>query len=162
MASAKSSEDEKAAKERTSETRSSQDKNDDMLKDKYAELRMASVQIKQLQQQLEALDEKRQELENAMASLDELKGSQKKAKMLAPVTEGMFISATLDNNDELIVNVGGNVCVRKTIEEAKGMLKEKQQEISGYQESMLEELNRLTDQAAGLEAELGQMLQGKE
>lgn len=162
MANAKSSEDEKAAKERTSETRSSQNKNDDILKDKYAELRMASVQIKQLQQQLEALDEKRQELETAITSLDELKGSQKKAKMLAPITEGMFISATLDSSEELIVNVGGNVCVRKTVEEAKGMLKEKQQEISGYQESMLEELNKLTDQAAGLEAELGQMLQGKE
>ncbi|MBI2176080.1 prefoldin subunit alpha [Candidatus Woesearchaeota archaeon] len=162
MANAKNNEIEKPAKEKAKEISSSQNKKDELLKDKYAELRLASVQIKQLQQQLEALDEKRQELGNAITSLDELKGSQKKAKMLAPVTEGMFISATLDSSEELIVNVGGNVCVRKTVEEAKGMLKEKQQEISGYQESMLEELNKLTDQAAGLEAELGQMLQDKE
>ena len=135
---------------------------DEILKDKYAELRMASVQIKQLQQQLEALDEKRQELENAITSLDSLKGSQKKAKMLAPITEGMFVSATLESSDELIVNVGGNVCVRKTVEEAKGMLKERLQDVSGYQENMLEELNKLTDQAAGLEGELGQMMQEQE
>ncbi len=132
---------------------------DELLKDKYAELRMASVQIKQLQEQLEALYAKRQELETAITSLDELKGSQKKAKMLAPVTEGMFLSATLESNEELIVNVGGNVCVKKTIEEAKGMLKERLQDLSGYQESMLEELNKLTDQATGIEAELGQMMQ---
>ncbi len=135
---------------------------DDALKDKYAELRIASVQIKQLQQQIEALEEKRQELAAAMSSLDELKNAQKKTAMLAPITEGIFASATLDNNDELIVNVGGNVCVKKTVEEAKGMLKKKLQEISGYQESMLEELNRLTDQAAALESQLGQMLQSEE
>lgn len=135
---------------------------DELLKDKYAELRMASVQIKQLQKQLEALDEKRRELDNAITSLDELKGSQKKAKMLAPVTEGMFVSATLDSSEELVVNVGGNVCTKKTVEEAKGMLKEKLREISGYQESMFKELNKLTDHAATLEGDLGQMLQDKE
>lgn len=156
MANAKNSE---AAKEQVKENKSPKNSKDEILKDKYAELRLASVQIKQLQQQLEALDEKRQELETAMHSLDELKGSQKKAKMLAPVTEGMFISATLDSSEELIVNVGGNVCVKKTVEDAKGMLKERLLEVSGYQETMLEELNKLTDQAAGLESELGQMLQ---
>ena len=148
-----------SAKEQTKESGSQKNRNDEILKDKYAELRMASVQIKQLQQQLEALDEKRQELENAITSLDSLKSSQKKAKMLAPITEGMFVSATLDSGDELIVNVGGNVCVKKTVEEAKGMLKERLQEVSGYQENMLEELSKLTDQAAGIEGELGQMMQ---
>lgn len=147
------------AKDNTAKSPAKESSKDEMLKDKYAELRMASLQIKQLQEQLEALDAKRQELENAMTSLDELKGSQKKAKMLAPVTEGMFLSATLESNEELIVNVGGNVCVKKTVEQAKGMLKERLQELSGYQESMLEELNKLTDQATGIEAELGQMMQ---
>ncbi len=147
------------AKEQTKESGSQKNRKDEILKDKYAELRMASAQIKQLQQQLEALDEKRQELENAITSLDSLKSSQKKAKMLAPITEGMFVSATLDSGDELIVNVGGNVCVRKTVEEAKGMLKERLLEVSGYQENMLEELNKLTDHAAGIEGELGQMMQ---
>ena len=156
MASGKDSE---AAKHAKAEEGNSKD---DMLKDKYAELRIASVQIKQLQQQIEALEEKRQELGTAVSSLDELKNAQKKTAMLAPITEGIFASATLDNNDELIVNVGGNVCVKKTVDEAKGMLKEKLQEISGYQESMLEELNRLTDHAAALESHLGQMLQEQE
>ncbi len=162
MANAKNDKAEGPAKAQVKENKSPKNSKDEILKDKYAELRLASVQIKQLQQQLEALDEKRQELDNAITSLDELKNSQKKAKMLAPITEGMFISATLDSSEELVVNVGGNVCVKKTVEEAKGMLKERLQEVSGYQESMLEELNRLTDQAAGLEAELGQLMQEEE
>lgn len=160
MASGKSNEAEKQAK--AEEDSSKKNSKDDILKDKYAELRMASVQVKQLQQQIEALEEKRQELGTAVSSLDELKNAQKNAAMLAPITEGIFASATLDNSGELIVNVGSNVCVRKTVEEAKGMLKEKLQEISGYQEGMLEELNRLTDQAAALESQLGQMLQEQE
>ena len=135
---------------------------DETLKDRYAELRMASAQIKQLQQQLEAVEEKRQELGTAAESLDSLKSAQKKAKLLAPVTEGIFASATLDNTEELIVNVGSNVCVKKTVDEAKALLTAKQHELLGYQESMLEELNKLTDHAEALEKELGQMLQEEE
>ena len=160
MANGKNSEAEKQAKAEDDSSKKSS--KDEALKDKYAELRIASVQIKQLQQQIEALEEKRQELGTALSSLDELKNAQKKTAMLAPITEGIFASATLDSSDELIVNVGGNVCVRKTVEEAKGMLKEKLQEILGYQEGMLEELNRLTDHAAALESQLGQMLQEQE
>ena len=88
--------------------------------------------------------------------------AQKKAKLLAPVTEGIFASATLDNTEELVVNVGSNVCVKKTVGEAKALLTAKQQELLGYQESMLEELNKLTDHAEALERELGQMLQEEE
>ncbi len=166
MANVKNDEAAKHAKEQVKESSkqggSQNNTRDEMLKDKYAELRIASAQIKQLQQQVEAVEEKRQELGTAVSSLDELKNAQKNAAMLAPITEGIFASATLGNSDELVVNVGGNVCVRKTVEEAKGMLKEKLQEISGYQESMLEELNRLTDHAAALESQLGQMLQEEE
>jgi len=135
---------------------------DDALKDKYAELRLATAQIKQLQQQLEAVEEKKLEIAGAISGMDDLKKAAPKAKMLTPVTEGIFASATLDSSNELIVNVGSGICVKKTVEEAKGMLTGRLQELNGYEENMLEELNKLTDEASRLEKELGRMLEPKQ
>ena len=135
---------------------------EEALKEKYAEFRLAAAQIKGLQEQLQSVDEKRQELEEAAESISKLKEAQKGTKILVPVTSGIFARATLDKSDEMLVNVGSNVCVNKTAEEAGDILKAKLLELTGYQESMLEELNRLTDQADKLEKELGQMLQNGE
>ncbi|MBI2144203.1 prefoldin subunit alpha [Candidatus Woesearchaeota archaeon] len=131
---------------------------EDTLKNKYAEFRLAAAQIKQLQEQLQALEEKRGELGTAAGTLDELKGTEKKARMLVPVSDGMFASATLDSNEELIVNVGSDVCVKKTVEEAKDLLNAKLKELTSYQEELLGELQRLTENADKLEKELGDML----
>ncbi|MBI2144830.1 prefoldin subunit alpha [Candidatus Woesearchaeota archaeon] len=132
---------------------------EELLKQKYAELRMAAAQIKQLQQQLEAVEEKKQELESAVTSLDELKRAGQNVKMLAPVTDGIFAIATLESGSDLIVNVGSDICVRKTSEEAKQLLQAKLQELTGFQESVLEELNSMTEHANALEQELGRLLQ---
>ncbi len=132
---------------------------EDALKQKYAELRVAASQIKQLQQQLEAVEEKKRELEAASSSLEELKSAREGTKMLAPITDGIFAKATIENCDELIVNVGSNVCVKKTVDEARRMMEGKKHELAAFQESLLEELTGLTGHADALEAELGKMLQ---
>ena len=131
---------------------------DEQMKEKYAEFRMVMAQIKQMQEQLQAVDEKKQEIENAEAGVIQLKGASKGTKMLAPVTDGIFIQATLEDTDDVLVNVGSDICVKKTIDEASKILKEKQHELANYQELMLEELNKLTDNANRLERELGQLV----
>ena len=132
--------------------------NDEQMKQKYAEFRMAMAQIKQVQEQLQAVEEKKQELEAAKAGMSQLKGASKGTKMLAPITDGIFIKATLENTDEVLVNVGSDICVKKTVEESGKILNEKQRELINYQELMLEELNKLTDSANRLERELGQLV----
>ena len=131
---------------------------EEVLKEKYAEFRMAMTQIKQVQEQLEAVEQKKQELEDAAEGVSQLKNASKGAKMLAPVTDGIFVKTTLESTDEVIVNVGGDICVKKTVEEATAILKAKQQELMSYHELMLEELNKLTDTANMLEKELGRLV----
>ena len=131
---------------------------EEVLKEKYAEFRMAMAQIKQVQEQLEAVEQKKQELEDAADGVSQLKNASKGAKMLAPVTDGIFVKTTLESTDEVIVNVGGDICVKKTVEEATAILKAKQQELMSYHELMLEELNKLTDTANMLEKELGRLV----
>ena len=131
---------------------------EEVLKEKYAEFRMAMAQIKQVQEQLEAVEQKKQELEDAAEGVSQLKNASKGTKMLAPVTDGIFVKTTLESTDEVLVNVGSDVCVKKTVEEATGILKAKQQELMRYQELMLEELNKLTDTANILEKELGRLV----
>ena len=131
---------------------------EDVLKEKYAEFRMAMAQIKQVQEQLEAVEQKKQELEDAAEGVSQLKNASKGAKMLAPVTDGIFVKTTLESTDEVLVNVGSDICVKKTVEEATSILRAKQQELMSYHELMLEELNKLTDTANMLEKELGRLV----
>ena len=137
----------------------SQQANKENLKEKYAEFRVAMAHIRQMQEQLEAVEQKKHDLEEAEAGVSQLKQARKGAKMLAPVTDGIFVKATLEDTDEVLVNVGSDVCVKKTVEEAGKILKEKRQELMSYQEMMLEELNKLTDSAHQLEKELGQLVE---
>ena len=132
---------------------------EDAMKEKYAEFRLAAAQIKQVQEQLQAVEEKKQELEEAAESVSKLNETGKGTKLLVPVTSGIFASATMDKSDELVVSVGNNVCVKKTAEEAENMLKAKLLELTGYEEGIIEELNKLTDQANEIEKVLGLMLQ---
>ena len=131
---------------------------EEALKEKYAEFRMAMAQIKQVQEQLEAVEQKKQELEDAAEGVSQLKNASKGAKMLAPVTDGIFVRTTLESTDEVLVNVGSDVCVKKSVEEATTILRAKQQELMSYHELMLEELNKLTDAANMLEKELGRLV----
>jgi len=151
-----------AAKEnfaKESNERSNEKVAEEFLKEKYAEFRLAAAQIKQAQEQLQAVEEKKQELEEAAGSVSKLKETQEGTKMLVPVTSGVFARATLDKNNEMLVNVGSNICIKKTADEAEEMLKARLLELTGYEESVIEELHRLTDHAERLEKELGQMLQ---
>ena len=131
---------------------------EEALKEKYAEFRMAMAHIKQVQEQLEAVEQKKQELEDAAEGVSQLKNASKGAKMLAPVTDGIFVRTTLESTDEVLVNVGSDVCVKKSVEEATTILRAKQQELMSYHELMLEELNKLTDAANMLEKELGRLV----
>lgn len=124
------------------------------------ELQMAAEQIKQIQNQMQALEAKGQELETSIQSFAELKG-QKSAEILAPITEGIFLKAELKNDSEVIVNIGAGICVKKTVEEAKKMLVDRQTELNHYAEGMTADVQKIGEAMQKLEKELSSMVQEK-
>ena len=130
---------------------------DDEIRQKYLELQIGAEQMKQMHSQLQAVEAKSQELELNIRNLESIKGSNN-AAMLAPVAEGIFLRAELKSDAEVIVNAGAGVCVKKTIGEAAGILKEKKAELNQYARELSIELEMASEGMRKLEEELNSMI----
>ncbi|MBI4447341.1 prefoldin subunit alpha [Candidatus Woesearchaeota archaeon] len=115
----------------------------DQTKDQlYAEFRILSEQINQMQQHLSNLDHQLAELiqlQNALTDLESLKVG---SKVLIPLGSGVFLQGELKDNKEIVMAVGSAVSVKKTVGDAKNIV-----------EGQISEMKQITAQ---LEQELSQ------
>lgn len=103
---------------------------------------MYEQQIKQVQQQLEAIEQAIIEMNSLNLGLDELKGAKDK-EILASVGKGIFIKAKI-LSEELTVDVGGKNFVKKDISSTKKLIEEqikKLEEVKKDLEGSLEKTN---------------------
>lgn len=135
--------------------------NEEKLREKYLELQTASEQVKQMQAHLQGVEAKRRELESNADSLESI-SKHGASEMLVPVVDGIFMKAKSASADEVIVNVGAGVCVKKSMAEAKELLNEKLQEIRQFEREMLQEIEKGANAAKKLEEELSQLIESKE
>lgn len=82
---------------------------------------MFEQQIKQLQQQLQAIEDGIMEMNGIDFGLDDIVGSINK-EILSPIGRGIFLKTKLIS-EELIVDIGGKTFVKKTIPETKKIIK---------------------------------------
>lgn len=113
----------------------------------FFKLTMFEQTIRNLQQQLQAVEESLSDLNNLNAGLDEIKGSVGK-EVLAPLGRGIFVETKLIS-DSLTVDVGGKTFVKKTVPETKEIietqvkkLKEIGSELNEKIEEVSEEINK--------------------
>jgi prefoldin alpha subunit len=104
---------------------------------------MFERQIKELQQQIEALEKGIVELNSLDFGLDELVGA-KDREIFAPFGKGIFVKAKLIS-EELSVDIGGGNIIKKSIPETKNLILEQVKRLEGIKaelENSLEELDR--------------------
>jgi prefoldin alpha subunit len=133
--------------------------NDEALKEKYLALQMLAKGMKQLQEQIQAVSERLSMLRDVEEALDELKASKEGTEALVPVSEGIFMKASIKDSNSLIVNVGSGVCVEKTPEQTKELLSQRVSELSNHRSQLLAELEMQAMQAEELETELSKLSQ---
>ena len=115
-------------------------------------LQMFDQQIKQLQQQLEAVAQGILEMTTLSSGLDELAGKKGK-EIFAPIGRGIFAKAKLES-EELNVDVGGGNFVQKSIPETKKIievqikkLEDVKKELESNLEKVGEEFNKVIMEA---------------
>jgi prefoldin alpha subunit len=91
-------------------------------------LSMLEQQAQEMKQQIESVDLQIRELESLKLSLEKLNENPSN-EMLAPIGRGIFVKAELKEKD-LFVNVGSNVIVKRTCNEAGEILTKQIEEIS--------------------------------
>ena len=110
-----------------------------------AELQMMNMQAQAIGEQIERIDSGLLELEYLKGSLDELKSSKEGSEIFAPVSNGIFVKAKLSQNSKLIVNVGNNIVVEKTVDETKTLLDERIKEMTEMRDKMVEQMQKIEE-----------------
>lgn len=117
-------------------------------------LQVLDQQMRQVQENLGHLNRQRTELTVIEHSLEELKGIEIGKEILIPVSSGIFAKAELKNNSKLLVNVGGNTTVERTVDETKNMISSQKEEITKLEQDMQNQLKQLAEEALGIESEI--------
>lgn len=124
----------------------------------YMEFQVLEQRIKQLQQQLEAVTNHLMELNATGNSLEEFRKIKNEKEVFVPLSSGIFVKASIKDNSELLVNVGANVVVKKSIDATKSIISNQIEEIKKIQKQMLNELEKMTNHAAQLEMQLQSLI----
>jgi len=106
-------------------------------------LGMFEQQIKQIQQQLQVVEQNTIELLSIKEGLEDFKESKDK-EVLAQIGRGIFLKAKIISED-LIVDIGNKKFVNKDIDSTKEMIQRqivKVDEVKGELEKALEEINK--------------------
>ena len=121
---------------------------------KYVELQLLDQQIRNIQKQLQLVENQIIELIITRQGLDELGEVKVNSETLAPLASGIFIKADIKDKDNLIVNVGSNVAVEKTREEVKELINKQLDEVKKVQNELLFQLQSLSIEAQKIEKDL--------
>ncbi len=128
----------------------------------YLELQFLDEQMKQIQKQITMLDEQLIELNNTIQALDDFNKTAVGSNILVPLSPEIFANAGLKDNKELLVNVGSNIVVKKSVEETKELLKKRLEIIKQYRDMILDEMQKINLQAVNLEQEINKITEKKE
>lgn len=120
------------------------------IEEKYMQLQLLQQQAEQITEYVEKLQRQHQELDTSIEALTELQKTKVDTEILAPVANGIFLKAELKDNQKLIVNIGADAAVEKTIpevlkllEEQKGKIMENITEAEGVLQELHEHGRRL-------------------
>ena len=106
-------------------------KNEDLkqeqLKEKFMQFQTLQQYIEQVEEHLALLNKQYADLENSKEALQEFSKTEK-GLILAPIINGIFVKAELKDNQNLLINVGADTVVEKTVSQAVELLKERQKE----------------------------------
>lgn len=128
------------------------------MQQKYMELQMLDQQMKNVQKQVEAIEQKASEVEETQQSLDSLATTPTGTDMWVPLANGIFLKAHLAENSKLGVNVGSNIVATKDIPSTKAMLAEQAKDMRTFQADLIAEFEKMAGQAAALQNELQHIL----
>ncbi len=137
---------------------SEKEKDEKKLQEKFIEFQVIQQQVAQTQKQLQQLSTQKEEIGGVQQNLSDLGNVEVGSDLLVPVCSGVFAKAKLSDNKELIVNVGNNVTVKKTVPEVKGMIAKQTEEVGKMEEKMKGQMEKLAEKAGEIEKELQGMI----
>ncbi|MBI2041326.1 MAG: prefoldin subunit alpha [DPANN group archaeon] len=127
------------------------------LQQKYVALQMIEAQMKELQEELEKLEHRNQELVKLGQSLGEF-STGKPGKSLSSVGMGIYAESELKNTKEVLVNVGSGILVKKQVSETKDLIQKQIEASAEILEKLTQNMQLLVRRANELQGELQELV----
>ena len=121
---------------------------------KMMELQILNQQAEQIRMQLANMEEQMENLVRLKESLDQIKNEKVGGKMFTPLSSGVYVKSSLNDNKEVLVAVGAGVFVRKQVKETKEMLKEQEKKMELLLSQTKKEFEQFAISAMNIEKEL--------
>jgi len=117
-------------------------------------LQLIQQHAEELQKRLQLFSQQALEMQRLDESLDNfsnIKGTEQIFSQLGP---GVFVEANLNDSKSLLVNIGSEIAVKKTIPETKELIQEQIKEINNSIENTEEQLQKIAIHAQSIQEEL--------
>ena len=135
--------------------------NEDIQK-KYIEFQLFDQQLKQFQQQLMILKQQLTELNNLDENLSYIEKTKESSKIMAPLGAGVYVKAKLEDNKNVLMNVGAKTLAIKTLKESKDIVGSQIKELNKVVSEMEEESTKLVAKCDELQLEIQQEMAKKQ
>ena len=116
------------------------------------DLRRLSVEMRYFEQTAETIQSRINmvnavitDLTYANMALEGLEKEKENSELLVPVGSNSYIKAKLENPDKVIVGVGAGVSVEKTLQEAKEIVKNRQENLEKTRLSLQQQLAQVAE-----------------
>jgi prefoldin alpha subunit len=116
------------------------------------ELRRLSMEMRYLEQTAEALQQRIQmvnaaiaDITYANATLDGIEKEKENAEMLVPIGGSSYVKVKLADSNKVIVGMGAGVSIEKTLAEAKVTLKERLDELEKTMNSAQQQFSQVAE-----------------
>ena len=126
------------------------DKNGEESQRKMMELGMMENTLKQIDQQLGAIEQQILQDKSLEISLDEL-GKNGKSEAVFPFGGGIFINGSVEKIKNVLVSIGSGIIVEKDIENAKKFLQERIGKMSSAKEQLGIQVEEILSAATNVE-----------
>ncbi|MAG50828.1 prefoldin subunit alpha [archaeon] len=122
--------------------------------EKYLEFQTLNQKLGQMNQELNLMEQQLMELKIIEESLINLKKVKPGTKTLSSVGPGIFAESRLDNNKEVLMNIGASVVVKKSILSAKTTISNKVEKINELMKQLQKEIESVNGNLQKLSRDL--------
>ncbi|MEK6922384.1 MAG: prefoldin subunit alpha [Nanoarchaeota archaeon] len=125
-----------------------------IMQEKYLEFQILKQHIDEVQQQRSMLVQNNKEAKRAQETLATIGETKINDDMFAQIGGGIFAKTALIDNENILMDVGADIFISKSVAEAKGYIGEKIKELENVIENVDQALNKAQNQLHAIQEEL--------
>jgi len=131
-----------------------QKKDDEELQRRYVHLQILKQQLNAMIEEKNALNEKAAELTTTIDALNKFEDIKKGEEIWSSLGSGAFVRSDIKDVSDVLVAVGAGVVVKETRERGITIIKGRFEELQKLDQELVAEINKFAEQVQRLESQL--------